>query len=110
MPKNLEDDARGFYCGVLGFSEVEKPSELQGRGGLWLSAQSVRLHIGVEDSFIPAKKAHPAFQVSSLNHLVDHLETAGVEYQAGTDLPDFKRVYVHDPFGNRIELLEVITD
>lgn len=110
MPKGSENDARIFYCGVLGFAEVEKPTELCGRGGIWLQSKNVRLHLGVEEPFAPAKKAHPGFRVSSLENTVAYLEAVGVELRADIDLPDIKRIFVSDPFGNRIELLEVITE
>lgn len=109
MPIGKEDDARDFYSGVLGFSEVEKPNELRGRGGVWFQSQNVRLHLGVEELFVPAKKAHPGFRVGSLENAVARLEAAGVEFRTDIDLPDIKRVYVSDPFANRIELLEVNT-
>ncbi len=109
MPIGKEDDARDFYSGVLGFSEVEKPNELSGRGGVWFQSQNVRLHLGVEEPFAPAKKAHPGFRVGSLENAVALLEAARVEFRPDIDLPDIKRIYVSDPFGNRIELLEVDT-
>jgi catechol 2,3-dioxygenase-like lactoylglutathione lyase family enzyme len=107
MPKGREDDARGFYCKTLGFDEVKKPKELRGRGGVWFQSQNVHLHLGVENPFSPAKKAHPGFKVSSLDHAIAHLKASGVEFRTDIDLPNIKRIYVNDPFGNRIELLEV---
>ena len=107
MPHGAEDDARNFYCGVLGFSEVEKPSALRGRGGVWFQIQNLRLHLGVEDPFVPPQKAHPGFRVGSLADAVAQLEAAGIAFQTDIDLPDIKRIYISDPFGNRIELLEV---
>jgi catechol 2,3-dioxygenase-like lactoylglutathione lyase family enzyme len=109
MPIGQEETARAFYCGILKFSEVVKPSELQGRGGIWLRAQHVLLHLGVEDQFTAARKAHPGFRVSSLKKVISHLEARGCSYRTDIDLPDIKRIYIDDPFGNRIELLEVIT-
>ena len=107
MPDGQENIARDFYCGVLRFTEVPKPNALQGRGGIWLEAGQLRLHLGVEDPFTPARKAHPGFQVASLETVVGKLQAHGVPVSPGDDLPDFKRVYVSDPFGNRIELLEL---
>jgi catechol 2,3-dioxygenase-like lactoylglutathione lyase family enzyme len=109
MPIGKEDDARDFYSDVLGFSEVEKPDELSGRGGVWFQSQNVRLHLGVEEPFAPAKKAHPGFRVGSLKNSVALLEAARIEFRPDIDLPGIKRIYVSDPFGNRIELLEVTT-
>lgn len=108
MPKGREGDARKFYCGVLGFSEVEKPNALRGRGGVWFQCQNVRFHLGVEEPFVPALKAHPGFRVNSLETTVAHLKAAGVDVRTDIDLPDIKRIYISDPFGNRIELLEVV--
>ncbi|EPX79968.1 VOC family protein [Litoreibacter arenae] len=108
MPKGQEDIARDFYCGILGFVEVPKPDVLQGRGGVWFEAGQVRLHLGVEDPFVPAKKAHPGFQVASLDKVVRELRAHDLEVSGGDDLPDLKRVYIADPFGNRIELLELL--
>ncbi|WP_299546370.1 VOC family protein [uncultured Tateyamaria sp.] len=107
MPKSGYEDARNFYLNVLAFSEVEKPDELLGRGGIWLESQGVRLHLGVEDPFLPAKKAHPGFRVNSLEQTIERLDRAGVAFQTDVQLPNIKRVYIEDPFGNRIELLEV---
>ncbi|AXI47856.1 glyoxalase [Sulfitobacter sp. SK012] len=107
IPKNQENKARTFYGGILGFSEIEKPSALRGRGGVWFQAHGIRLHIGVEDPFTPAKKAHPGFRVTSLKHAVSHLDASGIAYRTDMDFPDMKRIYINDPFGNRIELLEV---
>lgn len=107
MPRERENDARVFYCGVLGFSEVQKPRELRRRGGVWFQSKNVRLHLGSEEPFIPAKKAHPGFRVRSLRDTITTLEARGVEYQTDIDLPGLRRIYVNDPFGNRIELLEI---
>lgn len=95
-------------CGVLGFSEVKKPNVLRGRGGVWFQWQNVRVHLGVEEPIVPALKAHPGFRVGSLENTVAHLKAAGVDVRTDIDLPDIKRIYISDPFGNRIELLEVI--
>lgn len=108
MPEGGEDDARAFYAGILGLTEVEKPEVLQARGGVWFELQGIRLHLGVERRFVAAKKAHPALQVASLQDIVTRLRVQGIACRHDIDLPGFKRVYVSDPFGNRIELLEVI--
>ncbi|WP_147112579.1 VOC family protein [Tateyamaria sp. syn59] len=109
MPKGRENEARAFYVGVLQLSEVEKPDALRKRGGVWFESNGVRLHLGVEDPFVPAKKAHPGFRVKSLDQTIQILVTTGVAYRREIDLPDITRIYVDDPFGNRIELLEVIS-
>lgn len=108
IPKNQEETARAFYGGILGFVEVAKPPALHGRGGLWLKAPHVALHLGTEEPFRAAKKAHPGFRVASLQAAKSHLEAHGIAYQMDIDLPEFRRIYITDPFGNRIELLETI--
>lgn len=106
MPRGREDDARAFYAGVLGFAERVKPPHLAARGGVWFHAGSAELHLGVEDDFRPAKKAHPALLVRDLQALIALCADAAVPVTRDQPLPGFDRVYVTDPFGNRIELLE----
>ena len=106
MPIGGEKLARRFYSGILAMKEVEKPTELQSRGGIWFETGATRVHLGVEQPFFAAKKAHPAFRVSSLDNAILVLRSHGVAFIRGSDLPDLTRVYVNDPFGNRIELLE----
>jgi catechol 2,3-dioxygenase-like lactoylglutathione lyase family enzyme len=106
MPAGGEDDARAFYDGVLGLPEKQKPPHLAARGGCWFAADGVELHLGVEDGFRPARKAHPALLVDDLTALVRRLGEAGVEVVEDEPLPGYDRVYVADPFGNRLELLE----
>lgn len=109
IPPRGEDKARRFYAGLLGLREVPKPPELAARGGFWFTAGDVNLHLGVEDDFRPAKKAHPAILVGDLSSLADSLKSAGVEVDE-VPLEGYHRVYVEDPFGNRIELLEPLAD
>ncbi|MCI3948774.1 MAG: glyoxalase [Acidimicrobiales bacterium] len=106
MPAGGEDDARAFYDGVLGIPEKPKPPHLAARGGCWFAADGVELHLGVEDGFRPARKAHPALLVDDLAALVRRLGEAGVDVVEDEPLPGYDRVYVADPFGNRLELLE----
>jgi catechol 2,3-dioxygenase-like lactoylglutathione lyase family enzyme len=108
MPKGGEDQARKFYIEALGFKEVDKPAILQGRGGVWFSQAGVEVHLGIEHPFTPAKKAHPAFEVVALEQAVQRLVGMGLEYRRDVDLPTIRRIYVDDPFGNRIELLETV--
>ena len=77
MPKGGEAQAREFYQDVLGLNEVEKPSNLRKRGGCWFESQEIKVHLGVETDFHPARKAHPAFLVRDLAHLVERLARAG---------------------------------
>lgn len=105
-PKGSEDRARQFYSDVLGLKEIEKPEILSKRGGVWFLIGNQQVHIDIEEPFNPAKKAHPAFVVENLNHLKAHLSKHNIEYQVDTLLPGANRIYINDPFGNRIELLE----
>ncbi|MEW9052919.1 MAG: VOC family protein [Neobacillus sp.] len=105
-PKGSEDTARKFYKDILGFEEIEKPAELKKRGGVWFRFANVPLHIGVEEPFIPAKKAHPAFEIENIEQLKNHLVKNGIEIVEDNLLPGATRFYISDPFGNRIELLE----
>ncbi len=108
MPKGGEDAARRFYVDALGLSEVDKPEALQGRGGVWFQSGTLRLHLGVDEPFAPARKAHPAFRVANLGVAVALLEEAGVAHRPDIDLPGLHRVYVADPFGNRIEICQTV--
>lgn len=109
MPQGGEAAARRFYAGVLGLREVPKPAVLLERGGLWFEANGVRVHLGVEGTFVPARKAHPALAVASLDSAVRHLDRRGVAWDHGNDLPGLRRIYVADPFENRIELAEQVS-
>jgi len=107
MPAGEEEQAREFYINLLGFSETPKPPELANRGGAWFQSEHVRLHLGVETDFKPARKAHPAFLVDDLNSLLANVQNAG--YETDTSQPPldgYKRAHIFDPFGNRIELME----
>jgi catechol 2,3-dioxygenase-like lactoylglutathione lyase family enzyme len=106
MPVGGEPAARAFYGELLGLTEIPKPAVLAGRGGTWFAAGSVQLHLGVEADFRPARKAHPALAVRGLPALVRRCEAAGCAVTRDIPLPGLERVHVHDPFGNRIELLE----
>ncbi|HEX9982302.1 MAG TPA: VOC family protein [Thermoanaerobaculia bacterium] len=106
MPRGGEDEARRFYTGILGFTEVPKPPNLATRGGAWFTSGTADLHVGVEADFRPARKAHPALLVDDLAALVAVCEKAGCLLLIDEPLEGYKRAYVSDPFGNRIELLE----
>ncbi|MGE8131236.1 VOC family protein [Methylobacterium sp. NPDC080182] len=106
MPPGQEPMARAFYAGVLGIPEVAKPARLAKRGGCWFEHGALRIHLGVEQEFRPARKAHPALLVVDLAALVRRLEQAGYPVVEDEPLPGYQRRYVDDPFGNRIELIE----
>ncbi|WP_053366377.1 VOC family protein [Bacillus sp. FJAT-27245] len=105
-PKGCEEDARLFYAKILGFTEIEKPPALKKRGGAWFQNGTIQLHIGVEDPFLPAKKAHPAFEIENIEMLKAHLRGNGVDIIVDENLPGANRFYAADPFGNRLEFLE----
>ncbi len=105
MPAGREHDARRFYGNLLGIPEMPKPPELAARGGAWFEHGDLKVHLGVDKQFVPARKAHPAFIVTDLPALVAKLRAAGTAVQ-DEPLDGYRRVYVDDPFGNRIELLE----
>jgi catechol 2,3-dioxygenase-like lactoylglutathione lyase family enzyme len=110
-PPGSEDRMREFYAGILGLTEIPKPQRLVARGGAWFAGPGLNLHIGIEDPFRPARKAHPAMLVSSLDRLAKELTDAGYEI-----VPDellkipggetYRRFYADDPAGNRLEFLE----
>lgn len=106
MPIGGEDAARAFYAGILGLPEKPKPAHLVKRGGCWFETRTVKIHLGIEPDFRPAKKAHPALLVTDLPTLVAKLIDAGTEVVDDGPLEGFDRVYAYDPFGNRVELLE----
>jgi catechol 2,3-dioxygenase-like lactoylglutathione lyase family enzyme len=105
-PKGCETAAREFFEGILGFLEIEKPEELKKRGGVWFGFDGFQIHIGVEENFVPAKKAHPAFLVENLAALKTKLTEKKVSFTEDYNLPGAKRIHTIDPFGNRLEFLE----
>lgn len=108
MPAGREDEARAFYQDALGIDEVIKPPHLASRGGCWFERGALKVHLGVEADFRPARKAHPAFIVTELAALVATLKSHGYAVVEDQPLDSYDRVYVDDPFGNRIELMEVL--
>jgi len=106
MPAGGEDAAEAFYAGVLGIPRVPKPAPLAARGGCWFEQGPLRVHLGVEGDFRPARKAHPALAVLGLAELVERLRRSGQVVSGGEGLDGLDQAYVDDPFGNRIELIE----
>jgi RimJ/RimL family protein N-acetyltransferase/catechol 2,3-dioxygenase-like lactoylglutathione lyase family enzyme len=110
MPAGGEDEARRFFGGALGMEEVPKPPELATRGGVWFRRGDVELHLGVEEAFSPATKAHPGILVDDLDGLADALRAAGHDVTPDTRLPGYRRFYARDCFGNRLEFLTRVHD
>ena len=106
MPPGREADARAFYEGALGIPEVKKPANLVKRGGCWFEHGALKIHLGVEADFRPARKAHPALIVEDIASLSAALAKAGYALRGDEPLEGYTRIFVDDPFGNRIELME----
>lgn len=106
-PPGAEDALRAFYGGVLGMAEVPKPEALRARGGVWFRAGTCEIHCGVEDPFVPARKAHPGVVVTGIDALAEALEAAGAAVAWDDQIPGRRRLHTHDPVGNRLELLEL---
>jgi catechol 2,3-dioxygenase-like lactoylglutathione lyase family enzyme len=106
MPAGKEDEARHFYRDLLGIPEQPKPPNLARRGGCWFERGALKIHLGVEKDFRPARKAHPALLVDGLPALKTALADAGCPLVDDEPLEGYDRIYVDDPFGNRIELME----
>jgi catechol 2,3-dioxygenase-like lactoylglutathione lyase family enzyme len=106
-PRGCEAEARRFYGALLGLVEIEKPESLRGHGGVWFGCGAQQLHVGVEDGFAPARKAHPAIRVvaGELDALAGRLRDAGEPVVWDEALAGVRRFYSQDPWGNRIELL-----
>jgi len=106
MPAGEEGRARAFYSGALGLPEIPKPPHLAARGGCWFESDTVKIHLGIDREFRPARKAHPALLVEGLARLVERLRAGGYALVDDEPLAGYDRVYVDDPFGNRLELME----
>jgi catechol 2,3-dioxygenase-like lactoylglutathione lyase family enzyme len=106
MPASGEDLARAFYREALGIPEMPKPPHLAKRGGCWFERGELKIHLGVEADFRPARKAHPALLVTGLRALSEKLRSCGYALKEDEPLEGYHRIYVDDPFGNRIELME----
>ena len=103
-PRGCEAAARAFYAAALGMEELAKPEAIRDRGGCWFRAGAQQLHVGVEDPFAPARRAHPGLVVSDLDAVRLRLRAAGVAYEDDDRIAGVDRLFVSDPFGNRIEL------
>ncbi len=108
MPEGREADARAFYAGVLGIPEVAKPEHLRPRGGCWFEDGPVKIHLGIDPDFKPSTKAHPAFIVADVKALATRIGRSGYLVVTDEPLQGYERLYACDPFGNRIEFMQVI--
>jgi catechol 2,3-dioxygenase-like lactoylglutathione lyase family enzyme len=106
MPPGEEQAAVEFYEDVLGLEQVPKPPELSDHGGVWFRSGDLEVHLGVEEGFQPAMKAHPAFLVEDLERMRARVEMSGYKVIESEQFSGFRRVHVRDPFGNRLELIE----
>lgn len=107
-PSGGEADVRRFYGDLLGLTEVPKPPVLAGRGGVWFRGDGYELHVGVEERFAPARKAHPAFLVTDADALAARLQAAGAEVGWDGNFPGYRRFHTTDLHGNRVEILEPV--
>ena len=103
-PRGCEQAARAFYGDLLGMEELPKPEAIRARGGVWFGAGAQELHIGVEEPFAPARKAHPGLLVDDLDTIRTRLRDAGHDPEDNDAIEGVRRLFVHDPFGNRLEL------
>ncbi|WP_153397683.1 VOC family protein [Ornithinicoccus halotolerans] len=104
VPAGSEERVRGYYGGVLGLPEIEQPPAIAARGGVWFAAGEQELHVGVEEPFRPARKAHPCFLVADLDAVAEAVESAGGEVRWDEQIPGVRRFHTDDLFGNRVEV------
>src|SRR5882762_8392082 len=109
MPSGREAEARAFYEGVLGIPEVSKPPNLAKRGGCWFVRDALRIHLGVENDFDAARKAPPGLLVEDLPARKTLIKAVGYSFNTDQPLEGYDRIYVNDPFGHRIELMEPLS-
>jgi len=106
MPAGGEERARSFYRDLLGVPETPKPADLAQRGGCWFESGHVKIHLGVDPAFRAATKAHPGLLVTQLESLVEHCRRQGLQVIDAAPVGGCARVFLTDPFGNRIELMQ----
>ncbi len=105
IPPGGEQKARRFFGDLLGMVEIPKPPELAKRGGCWFQSGEVQIHLGIEEDFRAAKKAHPALRCADYDGIRARLRVAGISMQEDENIPGVRRCHMFDPFGNRIELV-----
>jgi catechol 2,3-dioxygenase-like lactoylglutathione lyase family enzyme len=103
MPRGEETAARHFYGGTLEMDELPKPEPLQSNGGCWFRSGDCELHLGVDLEFRPQRKAHPGFVVRDLDSLAARLLASGAKVDWDDRVVGVRRLFTHDPFGNRLE-------
>ncbi|MBL1290075.1 VOC family protein [Streptomyces sp. NPDC057067] len=108
-PPGSEDALRAFYVGVLGLTEIPKPKALAARGGCWFGTGPVQLHLGIEEDFRAARKAHPGLRVTGIDAYAARLAEHGAPVEWDDNLPGHRRFHSQDPVGNRLEFLEPVT-
>ncbi|WP_339372615.1 VOC family protein [Paenibacillus elgii] len=108
-PTGCEEEARAFYGELLGMREIPKPEPLRARGSVWFACGPHEVHIGVQTDFVPASKAHPAFQVKDLGKLKQALAEKGIVVREDVPLDGMLRFHCLDPFGNRLEFVQRLT-
>jgi len=108
MPAGREEHARGFYRDVLGLLETPKPPDLAKRGGCWFETDRVKVHLGIDKDFHPATKAHPGLLVSDLQAIIERCRERGLAIVDDAPLEGYQRIFVNDPFGNRLELMQKV--
>ncbi|MEQ1724483.1 MAG: glyoxalase [Sphingopyxis sp.] len=109
IPVGGEAVARGFYGVLIGLAEIPKPTDMAARGGCWFAVGDLQLHLGVEEGFIPAKKAHVALCTDALGVLRERLNVAGHSTTDDTPVNGRERFFAQDPFGNRVEFIAALT-
>lgn|GEM_PF-252930 len=111
IPNGAEDEARAFYCGVLGLREIAKPESLAGRGGFWLAIGDQQIHVGTEDGFDRlTTKAHIAYEVDDVSGWRERVEAGGAQIADSVPIPGYERFEARDPFGNRIEFIQPLAE
>lgn len=105
IPPGGEDEARAFWIDLVGFGEIPKPQPMASRGGLWILDGTCEIHLGIEEPFSPARRAHPGIVVDAIDSLEQRLGWAGYETTPDAPIYGMRRFHVSDPFGNRIEFL-----
>lgn len=105
MPPGGEDVARAFYVDVLGLVELPKPEALAARGGVWFRGGGAHVHLGIEEGFRPARKAHPALLCNDLAACATALKAASAPVEEDHTVDGVRRIYTEDPFGNRVEII-----